>query len=127
MDDFFVKVRMVAGGYQTISRHTGFCCRRVTGSRFIFAHKILRWFSPVLLIGVFHRNAGGIAQSMDAGVPDRNLPVTPWLALDGSWARRAAHCVMCRSHFCAMNLAALMAWCASCAGSSRVQWRKAKR
>jgi len=50
-DDFFVKVRMVAGGYQTLAEHA----RELLPWRSwftwsFFSHKTLRWLAPVFLI-----------------------------------------------------------------------------
>ena len=50
-DDFNVKVRMVAGGYQTLQIYSQLLFTKVPlfGIQFI-SHKVLRWFMPVLLI-----------------------------------------------------------------------------
>jgi cellulose synthase/poly-beta-1,6-N-acetylglucosamine synthase-like glycosyltransferase len=130
VDDFFVKVRMVAGGYQTISRHTAFLLPPRNWFTFsFFAHKILRWLSPVLLIGVLIATL--------AACPN------PWMqaflaaqlvcyALAGlGWLLRGRGelptVLYVPFYFCAMNLAALMGLVRFLRGQQQVQWRKAKR
>lgn len=51
LDDFNVKVRMTAGGFQTLSIEKGFLFPPRNWFSFTFiSHKILRWFAPHFLI-----------------------------------------------------------------------------
>jgi poly-beta-1,6-N-acetyl-D-glucosamine synthase len=53
-DDFYVKVRMVAGGYQTMARYASMLFPPRSWFTFAyFSHKVLRYLAPVLLMGVF--------------------------------------------------------------------------
>ena len=53
-DDFYVKVRMIAGGIQTVHRHWRSLLPPTTWFAFSFvSHKLLRWMVPELLILLF--------------------------------------------------------------------------
>lgn len=130
VDDFFVKVRMVAGGYQTISRHTGFLLPPRNWFTFsFFAHKILRWLSPVLLIGVFFATLAALPNPwmlafLTAQLACYALAGLGWLLRKHGELPTVLYVPF---YFCAMNLAALMGLVRFLRGQQQVQWRKAKR
>lgn len=54
MDDFHVKVRMASGGYQTMVEEKSYLFPPGNWFAFTFiSHKVLRWFTPHLMILVF--------------------------------------------------------------------------
>ena len=130
VDDFFVKVRMVAGGFQTMSRHTGFLLPPRNWFTFsFFAHKILRWLSPLLLIGVLAATIATLPHPLALAFLALQaicygLAGLGWL-LRGK--RELPTVLYVPFYFCAMNLAALMGLIRFMRGQQQVQWRKAKR
>jgi cellulose synthase/poly-beta-1,6-N-acetylglucosamine synthase-like glycosyltransferase len=130
VDDFFVKVRMVAGGYQTISRHTAFLLPPRNWFTFsFFAHKILRWLSPVLLIGVLIATLAALPNPWMQAFLAAQLVCYALAGL--GWLLRGRgelpSVLYVPFYFCAMNLAALMGLVRFLRGQQQVQWRKAKR
>jgi poly-beta-1,6-N-acetyl-D-glucosamine synthase len=129
-DDFFVKVRMVAGGYQTLLEHA----RELLPWRSwftwsFFSHKTLRWLAPVLLIAVF------ITSALLAGEPFYRA----MLALQAAFYAlavvgflligkvRLPAALYIPFYFTVMNAAAFMGLVRFLRRSQTVHWRKAQR
>ncbi len=127
-DDFYVKVRMVAGGFQTVAHEW----RRLLLPRSAFdacflAHKLLRWIIPELLLIVF---IGAIALSGQAFyLALAVLQIAFYgLALYG-WRRggQVASVIYIPFYFAAMNLAAFYGLVRFISKRQGVAWRKAAR
>ena len=129
-DDFFVKVRMVAGGFQTISRHAAFLLpprNCFTGA--FFSHKILRWTSPIWLMTLLISTAQLIQHSFYM------LLLIAQIILYGlgaiGWAMRKhgklPTIIYVPFYFCTMNVAAFFGMMRHFRRGQNVQWRKAQR
>ena len=130
-DDFFVKVRMVAGGFQTVRMNwrvlfpprSWFACM-------FLSHKLLRWLMPEILIVTFVLS---VLLSADPRV-------LAFAALQAAFYGTAlcGYALMRRNgslpailyvpfYFCAMNLAALRGLQRYVSGWQMQHWRKAQR
>ena len=129
-DDFFVKVRMVAGGFQTVVNNWRFLFPPRTWFGFTFwSHKILRWLMPEVLIGIL----------VVSIVMANRLPYLVFLLLQlmlygvaayGWIVRRRRHVpsfIYVPYYFVIMNAAALMGLIRFLSGAQTANWRKAKR
>jgi cellulose synthase/poly-beta-1,6-N-acetylglucosamine synthase-like glycosyltransferase len=131
-DDFYVKVRMVAGGFQTIAQQWRKLFPPLSGFAFAFvSHKVLRYLVPLFLLVIFFGSLvlalGGerffalllVLQGAFYGVA--------WLG----WQRIAAGplptAVYVPFYFSAMNLAALFGFWRFVTGKQGTAWRKAQR
>ena len=130
-DDFFVKVRMVAGGFQTVARNWRFLLvPRSSFAVMFLSHKLLRWLVPELLIVILLSSlilAGRpaylallLAQALGYG-----LAFSGYLALRRRDALRGW--LYLPFYFAAMNLAALYGLQRYLSGSQNQNWRKAQR
>ena len=129
-DDFHVKVRMVAGGFQTLFHYWRFLLLPRSWFALAFlSHKVLRWLMPIFLIAfavaslsLYERRLGQlaiIAQLLFYG-----------LAIAGWRQRRAGalpNYLYIPFYFCTMNLAALLGLIRFLSGSQTTLWRKARR
>lgn len=128
-EDFRVKVRMVAGGYQFLAMHG----LALAGSgwfavKFV-SHKILRWLMPVFLIvllsisvlrsGEFSYGLLLLAQALFYGLAALGALVPA--------ARQASRLVYVPFYFTAMNLAAFAGLVRFLRGRQGVLWSKAAR
>ena len=131
-EDFWVKVRMVAGGFQTFATHW----RRLLPPRDGFAlawlsHKALRYLAPLLMLAVL----AGSATLAAAGVAWAQLLLGAqavfYLTAAWGWRRIAAGPlptpVYVPFYFTAMNLAALFGFWRFVTGRQGTNWRKAQR
>lgn len=131
-DDFFVKVRMVAGGFQTIAGQW----RRLLPPRSWFAwaylsHKVLRYVMPLFLIAIL---LGSLVLTIQ-GEPFFTALLGLQLLFYGvAWAaylrlRRGPlpTALYVPFYFCAMNLAALLGFIRFLTGKQGTNWRKAQR
>ena len=130
-DDFFVKVRMVAGGFQTVSENWRFLFPPRSWFAFTFlSHKVLRWLIPELLIAILPLSillsaqppflALVLAQILFYATALCAYPVVrKGGALPGI--------VYMPFYFCAMNLAALYGLVRYMSGWQPHHWRKAQR
>ncbi|MEO8152862.1 MAG: glycosyltransferase family 2 protein [Rhizobacter sp.] len=131
-DDFFVKVRMVAGGFQTIALQW----RRLLPPLSWFAlaylsHKVLRYVAPLFLIAIF---AGSLVLTL-MGEPFYQallglqvifygIAWTGWLRLRSGPLPTALYVPF---YFCTMNLAAFLGFVRFVTGKQGTNWRKAQR
>jgi cellulose synthase/poly-beta-1,6-N-acetylglucosamine synthase-like glycosyltransferase len=129
-DDFHVKVRMVAGGYQTMAENAAalFPLRSWFAWSF-FSHKALRWLAPVFLIALL---GASIALSGHWFFRAALIAQVAFyaLALVGWW--RIPHGSMPAPiyvpfYFTTMNLAAFWGLMRFLRRSQTVHWRKAQR
>ncbi|MEP7155931.1 MAG: glycosyltransferase family 2 protein [Betaproteobacteria bacterium] len=132
-DDFFVKVRMVAGGFQTIARHAAFLLPPRSWFTFaFFSHKILRWIAPVFLIAMLLSTLVVSLVSFDplyciflgGQLAFYALATLGWIM------RKRPHLptlLYVPFYFCAMNTAAFFGLMRHLRRTQQVQWRKAKR
>jgi len=130
-DDFFVKVRMVAGGFQTVRENWRFLFPPRSWFAFTFlSHKLLRWLVPELLIGIL---------SFSILLSGEPVYLALLLAQVAFYATAlCAYPVVRRGgtlpaivyvpfYFCAMNLAALRGLHRYASGWQIQNWRKAQR
>lgn len=131
-DDFWVKVRMVAGGFQTIARHWArLLPPRDAFSLAFFSHKVLRYLVPLCLIAIF---VGSLLLTL-AG--ERTFAVLLILQLlfygIAGWGWRRLDtgplptAIYVPFYFTAMNLAALFGFWRFITGRQGTNWRKAQR
>lgn len=130
-DDFRVKVRMIAGGFQTVQRHW----RALVPPRSAFAwaflsHKLLRWLVPLLLLAFF------MASVALSGTPTGALLCATQVLFYGAallgWQargrRRLPRWQYVPLYFSLMNLAALLGLRRFLAGDDVTSiWQKAAR
>lgn len=128
-DDFQVKVRMVAGGFQTLAREAAYLLppRNAFSWQFL-SHKMLRWLMPELLVILFFSSVGYADNPLI-----RLLLVLQigfyLLALVG-WSRRGQSLpfwLYFPFYFVAMNSAALFGLIRFLKGQQSTLWAKAKR
>ena len=129
VDDFFVKVRMVAGGFQTVSLFWRRILLPTTWFDFAFlSHKLLRWLIPELLVLVFVSAWVLSAQPFFRAMLILQVAFYA-LALYG-WTRRQApmsNVVYIPYYFATMNVAAAFGLYRFIARSQSTAWRKAAR
>jgi len=130
VDDFHVKLRMAAGGYQTIRENFGYLFP--PGNRFavqFILHKVLRWLCPVFLALIF------VSSALLAGqvfyriffllqVIFYAISIVGWLNRRNPDLPSFLYIPM---YFSAMNLALLFGLFRHLRGRQKVQWRKAAR
>lgn len=128
-DDFFVKVRMVSGGFQTVA----FYRRDLLPPRSWFAlaflsHKLLRWLMPVFLVMVFVTSA--VLALRPFFLVFLVLQSVFYLLAVLGWLlrrRRPATLLYFPCYFTVMNLAALTGLYRYLLHSQTTLWRKAER
>lgn len=127
-DDFNVKVRMVSGGFQTLTRYWRFLLppRRAFAWAFL-SHKVLRWLAAEFLVLML------VCSVLLATQPFFQLMLIAQLGFYAlawvGWQRRALGAMPIALYvpfyFCAMNLAALFGLYRYV--TSTTQWKKAER
>lgn len=129
-DDFFVKVRMVAGGYQTIARHwRAFLPPRTRFGAMFLVHKVLRWTMPIFLVLVFIASAL-LAHTAFFAVMFALQCAFYALAFIGWRLHRRGELPMwiyIPFYFTSMNVAAFLGLLRFLKGSQTTAWRKAAR
>jgi len=129
-DDFHVKVRMVAGGFQTLRRFRYEIWPPITAFRVQFLiHKALRWVVPVFLLLMF------LANILLAGEPFYAMTFAAQVLFYaasgfGYFLLNRGRTVMLfyvPMYFTVMNAAALMGLGRHLGGKQGVAWRKAAR
>jgi cellulose synthase/poly-beta-1,6-N-acetylglucosamine synthase-like glycosyltransferase len=129
-DDFHVKVRMVAGGFQTLVENaTALFPLRSWFAWAFFSHKTLRWLAPVFLILALVASAALSAEPIYRAALAAQLAFYG-LALAGyAFLRRGRMpaATYVPLYFTTMNLAALCGLVRFLRRSQTVQWRKAQR
>ena len=130
VDDFYVKVRMATGGYQTLMLELGYLFSRPTWFAFSFvSHKVLRWLSPHFLIFVFILTIA-LASSllMKAFLA---LQIAFYVVAMYGWLNRNTRdmpsLIYIPMYFCSMNLAMFIGFIRFIFKSQSVNWRKAAR
>lgn len=129
-DDFFVKVRMVAGGYQTIARHwRAFFPPRTRFGWMFLVHKVLRWTMPIFLLLAFV-TAAALARTPVFAIVFALQCAFYVLALVGWRLHRRGDLPMAiyiPFYFTSMNVAAFFGLIRFLKGSQTTAWRKAAR
>lgn len=129
LEDFRVKVRMIAGGYQFLQMYW----RELLGTgwfAFKFAsHKILRWLMPCFLLTLLIVSAFRSAEAIYALLFGAQVAFYGVAALGGlvPGARTASRLVYVPFYFTTMNLAAMMGLVRFIRGKQTVLWSKAER
>lgn len=130
-DDFFVKVRMVAGGFQTVAENWRVLFPPMTWFAFTFlSHKVLRWLIPELLIVIFVASAALGASPVYQGLLVAQLAFYATAFYGWTLAKKGGELptlVYVPFYFCAMNLAALFGLYRYASGWKTQHWRKAQR
>lgn len=129
-DDFFVKVRMVAGGYQTVARHwRAFLPPRTRFGAMFLVHKVLRWTMPIFLVLVFIASAL-LAHTRFFAIVFALQCAFYALAFIGWHLHRRGTLPMwiyIPFYFTSMNVAAFLGLLRFLKGSQTTAWRKAAR
>lgn len=130
-DDFFVKVRMVAGGYQTLAENMGalFPLRSWFAWSF-FSHKTLRWLAPIFLILAFASSAALASDplyraALVAQVAFYGLAAAGWMLIGR--VKNLPAPLYVPFYFTTMNLAAFRGLVRFLRSSQTVHWRRAQR
>jgi len=130
VDDFNVKVRMTAGGYQTICNEFRFLFPPFSWFAFtFFSHKILRWITPVLMLLVFSLNLLLLDQAifqllLGIQILFYGLSYSGWCIRSRSRIPALLYIPM---YFSFMNLALFFGLIAFLKRSQGVKWKKATR
>ncbi len=129
-DDFQVKVRMVAGGFQTLVENalTLFPLRSWFAWAF-FSHKTLRWLAPLFLILALATSAALSPEPLYLAALVAQIGFYS-LALAGYWRIGRGPlpvAIYVPFYFTTMNLAALWGLMRFLRRRQTVQWRKAQR
>ena len=130
IDDFYVKVRMTAGGYQTLANEFRmfFPPRSWFAVTFI-SHKILRWLVPIFLILILLSNLFLLDQPFYQVF--LALQVLFYLFAFIGWRMRKSESVptvfYVPMYFCFMNLALFFGLRSYITRTQGVNWRKAAR
>lgn len=131
-DDFHVKVRMVAGGFQTIVQHW----RKLFPPRSAFAfafisHKVLRYLIPLFLLAILMGSLVLALQGEMAFVVLLGVQLAFYAVAGWGWRRVHAGpmptAIYVPFYFTAMNLAALFGFWRFVTGRQGTSWRKAQR
>jgi cellulose synthase/poly-beta-1,6-N-acetylglucosamine synthase-like glycosyltransferase len=129
-DDFNVKVRMVAGGFQTIAMHWRMLLPpRSWFSIAFLSHKILRWIAPEILILLLLASALLMEQELYLFLLLGQVAFygVAWYG----WRRRQSGAmsmwVYIPYYFCAMNMAAFFGLGRFLRGRHTTLWQKARR
>jgi len=130
IDDFHVKVRMTAGGYQTIKHEFNYLFPpKSTFSIQFICHKVLRWLAPHFLLVIF---------ILSLLLSSNNFYLLLFLAqiifysiaLYG-WKNRKLNnlpsYIYITMYFTLMNTALFYGFLRHLKGNQKVQWRKAER
>lgn len=129
VDDFYVKVRMTSGGYQTIAHEKRFLFPPTSWFAFTFiSHKVLRWLVPhimilILLLSLF------LSYRLDAQILLLIQLVFYSLSIYG-WFNRNSNLpgyIYIPMYFSSMNFALFIGFIRYFNKNQGVQWRKAKR
>lgn len=129
VDDFHVKVRMVAGGFQSLFINWRlFLLPRTWFAWAFLSHKLLRWLAPefliVLFLGTLWINEGPYRVLLLAQLLFYGVAVYGFLRKERGSLPLLVYIPF---YFCAMNLAALFGLFRFVAGRQKTQWRKAQR
>jgi len=129
-DDFYVKVRMVAGGFQTIVRHWPFLLFSFRPFAFQFiSHKVFRWLVPEFL-GIAFICSALLARQAFYGILFAAQLVFYAAAAIG-YRRlqrgRSAGAAYFPLYFSVMNFAALVGFYRFLTGKQSTLWRMAQR
>jgi poly-beta-1,6-N-acetyl-D-glucosamine synthase len=131
-DDFWVKVRMVAGGFQSVKIYFSRLVRQRPLFAFQFlSHKFLRWTIPIWLVGLFLSTIVLIQKPLFlvftiGQIVFYSMALIGFLRHRISGGRGLPYFVY---YFCLMNLAALFGMAKYMSGEldANVLWKKAKR
>lgn len=128
--EFRRKVRMIAGGYQTLWQRRALLnpLRYPVISWQLLSHKLLRWMVPVFLIIVFltaigERQHPAMAVAVAVQVVFYSLALCGWI----SQRLRRWMPVYVPYYFCAVNVAAAMGLWRYLIGQQSVLWQKVER
>ena len=129
-DDFYVKVRMVSGGFQTVARYWAFLLPPQSWFAFSFlSHKVLRWLAPEFMILIATSSLWLVSRPFFLWMAILqgifySLALIGWLAREGMGRSTVFYVPF---YLCAMNLAALRGLWSFLYGTQTTQWRKAER
>lgn len=128
--EFRRKIRMIAGGYQTLWRYRRQVnpFTRPTIAWQLFSHKLLRWWAPVFLLAALASAFAGRQSPMMAlvlavQVAFYGLALCGWL----SQTLRSWMPVYVPYYFCAVNMAAAFGLWRYLLGRQSVTWHKVQR
>lgn len=129
IDDFNVKVRMSAGGFQTLSKEKGYLFSSLSWFSFTFiSHKILRWIAPFLLLVIFITPFFLISR-MDMKIILALQLIFYSLSFFG-WVNRGKKLnsfIYIPMYFSVMNCALFMGFFRHISNNTKTVWKKAER
>ena len=129
LDDVNVKIRMTAGGFQTIKNEASYLIPPRNWFAFsFFSHKILRWLTPHLMILAFACNWLLLAEVkyqflLFLQFAFYAIALTGWFSRDKSLPTF----IYVPMYFCVMNLALFRGYLSYRKGAQGVNWKKAER
>lgn len=130
IDDYFVKVRMVAGGFQALSKYfMQVMFPRSLFSWMFFSHKVLRWLMPVFLLIFFIMTILNIDYSVPLTffylqLVFYGLAITGYLFMKQLYSVSLFYIPL---YFVMMNVAAAHGLIRHISKAQSVSWRKADR
>jgi cellulose synthase/poly-beta-1,6-N-acetylglucosamine synthase-like glycosyltransferase len=127
-DDFNVKVRMIVGGFQSLTMDW----RAMTCSGWfavkMISHKVLRWIMPWILLMLFASCLFSLGAPAMRVLLALQLSGYAAAALGyGLRSRPGGRCFYVPYYFCVMNLAAAFGLVRFLSGSQSILWTKARR
>lgn len=129
-DDMNVKIRMIAGGYQSIANHFIYMILPYHWYSIAFiSHKLLRWLMPILLISIFvlcafNLNNIYIQLYFALQLIFYLVALRAWFIKDKSTLNKIMYFIL---YFSIMNIAALKGLYKFITGMNIDIWKKAKR
>lgn len=128
--EFRRKVRMIAGGYQTLWRHRGlfYPWRRPLVAFQLFSHKLLRWWAPLFLLVALLASFAAPRTPVITALLAAQLCFYG-LALGGRLSRSLRRWIpiYVPYYFCAVNVAAACGLWRYLVGRQSVTWQKVQR
>lgn len=129
-DDFNVKVRMIAGGFQTLQKHFEFLFLKPSWFSFtFFSHKTLRYITPELLVVILMGSLFSINNYYFLAY--LILQIIFYLSAYIGWLKikqkTEPGIFYIPFYFTIMNIAGLLGFIRYITGNQSVNWKKAKR
>lgn len=130
IEDFNVKVRMAAGGYQSIASEWSFLFPPLSWFTLSFMlHKVLRWIVPLLLV-IIYLTSISLASSPFYFTLAMLQTLFYGVSIFGWRSRKSVTLpsyIYIPTYFSVMNLALLFGLYRYVFGNQKVQWKKAER
>lgn len=129
-DDYQTKVRMIAGGYQTLIHHGIYLIKNPGWFSFAFiSHKVLRWIMPFILIAIFvttYMTLSEMVSKIYCGIQVTGI----LFAMMGRYNTKKGiigNIAYYSYYFILMNMAAFQGFIKAINSTQSVNWNKAQR